>query len=315
MTKQMPTKNSLLLLLTAVIWGTAFVAQQVGMDHVGPFAFSAARFILGGITLLPVLWLLRKKNKIGQEEEKHKKDTWVGGFFCGIVLFLAGNLQQIGIQYTTVGKAGFITALYIVIVPIIGIFFKKRVGVKLWGSVAIACIGLYLLCMTDRLTLALGDSLVFLSAIVFSIHILVIDHYSPKADGVKMSCIQFFIAGVLSLICMPVFEIIPSLENVGSAWLPILYAGVLSSGVAYTLQIAGQKNVNPTIASLIFSLEAVISVIAAWIILGQIMSTKEIIGALFMFIAIILAQIPSRGEKVSTYPDLTEEASPENGKA
>lgn len=149
MMKHMPMKNSLLLLLTAVIWGTAFVAQQVGMDHIGPFPFSAARFILGGITLLPVLWILSKTNKKGRETEKHGKDTWVGVFFCGIVLFFAGNLQQIGIQYTTVGKVGFITALYIVIVPIIGLFFKKKVGVKLWGSVVIACIGLYLLCMTD----------------------------------------------------------------------------------------------------------------------------------------------------------------------
>lgn len=311
----MPMKNSLLLLLTAVIWGTTFVAQQVGMDHIGPFAFSAARFIFGGITLLPVLWILSKTNKKGRQTEKHERDTWVGGFFCGIVLFFAGNLQQIGIQYTTVGKAGFITALYIVIVPIIGLFFKKKVGVKLWGSVVIACIGLYLLCMTDRFALALGDSLVFFSAIIFSIHIIVIAHYSPKADGVKMSCIQFFIAGVLSLVCMPVFERVPTIESVGSVWIPILYAGILSSGVAYTLQIIGQKNINPTIASLILSLEAVVSVIAAWIILGQIMSTKEIIGALFMFIAIVLAQIPSKEEKRSLSPELLMEDLPENGKA
>ncbi len=296
--KKIPPKNTSYLLLTAIIWGTAFVAQRVGMDYMGPFTFSAIRFIMGGLVLVPIIPLLRRIKVVELHPNSLKHTLW-GGLFCGLVLFVASNLQQFGVKYTTVGKAGFITALYILFVPIIGIFLKKKAGIKLWISVVIAVVGLYLLCMTDSLVLTYGDTLVFLSALVFSLHILVIDHFSPKIDGVMMSSIQFFVAGILSAVFMFFFETVPSFELLLDAKVPLLYTGILSSGVAYTLQIVGQKNVNPTIASLILSLEAVVAVIAAWLILGQSMTVREMAGAGLMFAAIILAQIPERKQRDS----------------
>ncbi len=209
------------------------------------------------------------------------------------MLFIAGSLQQVGLQYTTVGKAGFITACYIVIVPVCGIFLHKKIGGRVWIAVALSLIGLYLLCITERLTIGKGDILVFLCALVFTMHILVIDYFSPRADGVKMSCIQFFVCGLLSLVPMYALET-PELGALMKSWAPILYAGVLSSGVAYTLQIVGQKNVNPAIASLILSLESCFSVLAGWLILGQRLSVREAAGCALMFAAIMLAQLPER---------------------
>ena len=289
-----------MLFLTAFIWGVAFVAQSVGMNYIGPFTFSCVRSILGGIVLIPcILFLDRLKMKEeGVTEkrtmsEKEKKTLLIGGICCGIALCVASSLQQFGVKYTTVGKAGFITALYIVLVPIFGIFLKKKVGVKVWISVAISVVGLYLLCMTEKLSISKGDFLVLLCAIVFSIHILVIDHFSPLVDGVRMSCIQFWITGILSAIPMFLFEK-PSLSAIFAAAVPLLYAGVMSSGVAYTLQIVAQKDADPTVASLILSLESVFSVLAGWVVLGQVMSMREICGCVLMFAAIILAQLPER---------------------
>ncbi len=304
-----PTKNSVMLLLTALIWGTAFVAQRVGMDYMGPFAFSAVRCTLGGLVLIPVIFLLRRLQKGERAQEVSRKATLMGGLICGVILTVASNLQQIGIKYTTVGKAGFITAMYILIVPILGIFLKRRAGLKLWISVAIAIVGLYLLCMKGSFSLEMGDTLICLCALVFSVHILVIDHFSPKADGVMMSCIQFLVTGLLSAVCMVFAEPLPTLEIIVACRVPILYTGILSCGVAYTLQILGQKNVNPTVASLILSLEAVISVIAAWIILGQSMTAREMLGAALMFGAIILAQLPERVKTPSPAKELLEQPS------
>lgn len=298
-TKIVSAKNSFLLLLTATIWGVAFVAQRVGMDYMGPFAFSAIRFTMGGLVLLPVALLLRSKKKRDGGTCESLRTTLIGGVACGIVLCVASNLQQFGVKYTTVGKAGFITALYIIFVPIIGLFLKKRAGVKLWISVVIAVVGLYLLCMTDRLTLTGGDTLILLSAVVFSLHILAIDYFAPRADGVLMSCIQFFVSGVLSFFAMLPTEAMPSLGLMQEAWVPVVYAGVLSCGVAYTLQIVGQKGMDPTVASLILSLESVIAVLAGWLILGQSMSARELCGAVLMFGAILLAQFPERARKES----------------
>ena len=294
--KQLPAKNLFLLFLTAFIWGTAFVAQAVGMDHIGPFTFNAARSFVGGLALIPViLFFDRFKTAEQKETERNGRQILIlGGICCGVALGVASCLQQVGIKYTTVGKAGFITALYIIIVPILGLFLKQKVGLRLWGSVAIAIIGLYLLCMTGSLHLQKGDFLVLLCAFAFSIHIMVIDHFSPKVDGVKMSCIQFFVAGVLSSSAMLLWEGTPGFHNLVISWMPILYAGVLSSGVAYTLQIIGQKGVNPTIASLVLSLESVISALAGWFILKQGMSPREVVGCVLMFISIILAQLPEK---------------------
>jgi drug/metabolite transporter (DMT)-like permease len=285
--KKTQVGNSLLLLLTATIWGSAFVAQSVGMEHVGPFTFTFARSIIGGVVLLPCILLLGKWKR-----GFATKTEWIGGIFCGIALCVASNFQQVGIQFTTVGKAGFITALYVVLVPIFGLFLKKRVPALVWGCVALSVAGLYLLCMpAGAFTLALGDLLVLICAVLFSVHILVIDYFSPKGDGVVISCIQFFTCGILSGIPMLFFEN-PSLGNMMDAKWSILYAGVLSSGVAYTLQVVAQKNVNPTIASLIMCLESVVAVLAGWIVLGQDMSSREILGCVLMFVAIVLAQLP-----------------------
>ncbi len=292
-----PLKNSLILLLTATIWGVAFVAQSVGMDYVGGFTFNAVRSIIGSIVLLPViLFLDRQKTPAVRTEEEKKsgqKTLLMGGIACGICLCLASNFQQFGIKYTTVGKAGFITACYIVIVPILGLFLKKKCSPYIWGAVVMALIGLYLLCITDGFSIGKGDILVMICAVLFSLHILVIDYFSPKVDGVKMSCIQFLVCGILSGIPALIFEN-PQISSILAAWQPILYAGVMSCGVAYTLQIVGQKNMNPTVASLILSLESCISVLAGWIILGQSMSRKEILGCVIMFAAIILAQLPEK---------------------
>ena len=290
-------RQSLLLLLTATIWGVAFVAQSVGMDYVGPFTFSAVRALIGAVVLIPCIVLLKKVNREENRTEGKAADRKVlvtGGIACGVLLCVACNLQQFGIMYTSVGKAGFITAMYIVLVPVLGIFLKKKVGAKIWCGVLIAVVGLYLLCMAGSgFSIQKGDFLLMLCAVVFSLHILVIDYFSPKTDGVKLSCIQFLTCGILSGICMFLFEK-PQLSNILAAWMPILYAGVLSCGVAYTLQIIGQKGMNPTVASLILSMESVISVIAGWLILGQKLSSRELLGCVLMFAAIILVQLPSK---------------------
>lgn len=292
--KHPPLRNVILLFTTALIWGIAFVAQHIGMDFVGPYTFTAIRSILGVLVLIPAVYLLNRSKTEEQKAHVDQRATWIGGLVCGGLLGVAANLQQIGIQYTTVGKAGFITALYIIIVPLIGIFFKRPAGLKLWASVLIASLGLYLLCMAGTLHLELGDSLVFFCALIFSVHIMVIDYFNPRVDGVKMSCIQFLVAGILSAVCMLIWESLPTWEMLYAARVPLLYTGILSSGVAFTFQIVGQKNVNPTVASLILSLEAVISVLAAWLILQQGMTSREILGASLMFTAIILAQLPER---------------------
>ena len=289
-------RNSLLLLLTATIWGVAFVAQSVSMDYIGGFTFNAIRNLMGSVTLLPVIWVLgRTKSTEAKAEASpaERKTLLTGGICCGILLCLASNFQQFGIKYTTVGKAGFITACYIVIVPIIGLFLKKKCSPFIWAAVVMALIGLYLLCITDGFSIGLGDVLVLVCAFLFSLHILVIDYFSPKADGVKLSCIQFLVCGILSMIPALVLEH-PQISSILTAWLPILYAGIMSCGVAYTLQIVGQKNVNPTVASLILSLESCISVLSGWVILGQKLSAKELLGCVIMFAAIILAQLPEK---------------------
>lgn len=307
----MKLKNALLLLLTATIWGVAFVAQRIGMDHVGPFTFNAVRSIIGGLVLLPVIYLLDLGQAPSQDggpsgsgatdkgvgtEIKNKKDLLLGGVSCGILLCAASNFQQFGVKYSTVGKAGFITACYIILVPVLGLFFKKKCSLAIWGAVAMATAGLYLLCMEgDRFSISKGDLLLLICAVLFSFHILVIDHFSPLADGVKLSCIQFFVCGLLSAAAMLVFER-PVLSDILAAWMPILYAGIMSCGVAYTLQIVGQKGMDPTISSLILSLESSISVLAGWAILGQRLNGYQLAGCGAMVVAIVLAQLPAKGE-------------------
>ena len=282
------------LLLTALIWGTAFVAQSVGMEHIGPYTFNAARFFVGGLVLIPILLVIKKtdkQEKTAEEKRLYRKNTMIGGICCGVILCSASTFQQIGIQYTTVGKAGFITALYIVIVPLLGLFLKKKVTWLVWLSTIIAVIGFYLLSISGKVTMNRGDIAVLICAVLFSVHILVVDYFSPKADGVGISCIQFWISAIISAGLMFLFEN-PQMQEVLAAAKPILYAGIMSCGVAYTLQIIGQKHVEPTIASLLMSLESVFSVLAGWVLLGQILSVKELLGCALVFTAVVLAQIP-----------------------
>lgn len=293
----MNIKNILLLFLTAAIWGVAFVAQSMGMEHVGPFTFSCARFFLGGLVLLPFVWYSGKKKGNTMVIPGHRKTLLIGGLSCGIALCLATNFQQIGIQYTTVGKAGFITACYIVIVPVMGLLLGKKCSPMVAGAVVLSLGGLYLLCMAGgELAMNRGDLLMLVCALLFSAHIMIIDFFSPVVDGIKMSCIQFFVSAVLSGAAMLLWEK-PDMGQLLMAWAPVLYAGVLSCGVGYTLQIIGQKGMNPTVASLILSLESSISVLAGWVILGQRLTSRELWGCVLMFGAIILAQLPNPVER------------------
>lgn len=297
--RQKTFRSSALLALTALIWGIAFVAQSEGMKCVGGFTFNACRFLVGGVVLIPCIFFLRKigadKSEPFSETERkmRRRMGMIGGVCCGVFLCMASALQQFGIALTTVGKAGFITSLYIIIVPLLGLLVHKKVGLNIWISVAIAAVGMYLMCITDGLSIAQGDFLVLLCAIGFSLHILVIDYFSPKADGVLISCVQFFTAAALSGILMLCFEK-PTWAAICSAGIPILYAGVMSCGVGYTLQVIAQKDVEPAVASLIMSLESVFSLIAGWILLQQKLSQRELIGCALVFVGIVVAQWTGR---------------------
>lgn len=285
-------RSSLLLFLAAVIWGVAFVAQSVGMDYMGPATFNGARFLIGSAVLVPVIWYRSRSEKADGVLEDKKK-LLAGGICCGLALCAASLLQQIGIQYTTVGKAGFITTLYIIIVPVLGIFLRKRIRVRIWIGAVIAVAGMYLLCMSGSFSLSRGDSFVLGCAFVFAVHILAVDYFSPRVDSVKLSCLQFLTSGVICTVIAFLTEA-PSPEALAAGAVPVLYAGVLSCGVAYTLQAVGQKNVEPTIASLILSLESAVSVLAGWMILGQKLSIRELSGCVLVFAAVILVQLPDK---------------------
>ncbi len=295
--------GGLLLGLAALIWGTAFVAQSVGMDHVGPCTFNAARSLIGGIALLPVAILsFRKKGEWAPREEKSgfwkgNKALLSGGMLCGILLGAASMLQQAGLKTVSPGKAGFLTALYIVLVPILGLFLGRRPGWKVWAAAAIAMTGIWFLSVRGDFSIASGDLLVIVSALFFSFHILVIDRFSGLVAGVALSCIQFFVAGILSAAAAFLLET-PRWADLLAAWGPLLYTGVLSSGVAYTLQILGQKTVKPTVASLILSLESVFAALAGWVILGEPLAPKELFGCALVFGAVVLAQLPERRDSV-----------------
>ena len=294
---QTEAKGTIFLLITALIWGSAFVAQSIGMDYIGPFTFSAARDVIAMIVLMPVILLFTDKREDGTyppiwQQLKPDAITLTGGAWCGLTLGIADTLQQVDISMTTAGKAGFITAIYIVLVPLMGFFIGRRVRRIIIVCVALAMIGFYFLCINGDFEIAFGDLLVFFCAIFFSLHILVIDHFLlKKAHSIKLSWVQFFIAFLFSAALTVLFES-PTVSMLWDAKWPILYAGGLSSGVAYTLQIVGQKYTEPTTATLILSLEAVFAVLAGWLILGEVMTGKEIVGCVLVFVAVILAQVP-----------------------
>ena len=288
--------SNILLLVTALIWGSSFVAQKAG-TVLEPFTYNGIRTLVGGISLVPVILILSKvgKDKSAEAVPKDKKSLIIGGIVCGTFLAIASNLQQFGMYFDAdAGKAGFITALYIMIAPILGMFLGKRVRPLVWFCVLLGACGFYLLTIAGKgvgLTIEKGDLFILLCAVLFSCHILAIDHFSPKCDGVKLSCLQFFVAGGLSFIMMLVFES-PSLNQILDCWFPIIYAGVFSCGIAYTLQVVAQKNAEPTAASLILSLESVFAVISGAILLGERMTGYEILGCIVIFVAVILAQLP-----------------------
>lgn len=292
-------RGNLALLLTALIWGFAFVAQSSGMEHMGPFTFQSVRSILGGISLLPVLAVrsLRRKREATRQS---KKTLLIGGVCCGAALCVASCLQQIGIQFTTVGKAGFITSMYVLLVPILGLFFHKRVPAKIWGCVAVAAVGLYLLSMSGSFTLSRGDAFCILCAVGFSIHILVVDHFAPRVDGIALACVQFFVSGILAAVPMMAVEQ-PTWQAITSGGAALLYAGVASCGVGYTLQIIGQRYAEPAPATLILSLESVFSVLGGILLLQQIPTLRELFGCLLMFGGVVCAQLPT-----GTFTDLAE---------
>ena len=295
-------RGNLMLMTTALIWGTAFVAQKSGMDLISPIAFNGIRTLLGALALIPVILIMRRDHK----KEGLDKTLIIGGICCGLALCIAGNIQQIGLYYTSVSHSGFITALYVVIVPLLGLFLKKRITLVMWCCVIASAIGLYLLCIPASGFGAInaGDVIVFVCAICFAIHILIIDYFSPKVDGVKLSCIQFLVAGIVSLIIAPFADpalgfALPEVSDICASWFSILYAGIMSCTVAYTLQILGQKETEPAIASMILSLESVFALIAGMILLGELMTLREVIGCVIMFAAIFVANLPEGALKIS----------------
>jgi len=299
-------KASLILLLASVIWGFAFVAQRLGMDHIGPFLFSGLRNLLGAVTVWAVVALReRRLAPLVVDGTSWRSPTLRGGVICGVVLFVAANFQQVGLVYVQAAKAGFLTTLYIVLVPLAGLWLRHRVRGHVWGAVVLAVVGLYLLCLTD-LRMAPGDLLVLIGALCWAAQILAVDRYVRRADVFRLCVIQFLVCGLLSLVFYPWadpwFVTVPAGQLGGALWaaLPaLLFAGVLSSGVAFTCQALGQRVAPPTLASLIMSLEAPFATLAGYVVLGEELTRREGLGCVLMFVAIVVAQLPGRGSSGS----------------
>ena len=297
--KKQPLKGTLLLLIASVIWGTTFVAQSVGGDALSALAFNCIRSFIGVFALIPILtWqLFTNKSDMNSVRDIFTKELMLGGFLCGTALCLASNFQQMGIEQSTVGKSAFITALYIVLVPLLGLFFKKKLSISIWIGVVLALIGLYLLCMKDEaFVLTIGDVYLLLCAFFFTLQITAVDYFAPKVNCIALSMMQFLVTAIFSGIGM-LFTELPTIESIRTAAIPLLYAGVLSSGIAYTFQILGQTHLAPTVASLIMSLESVFAALAGWLILKEVLSTKELIGCGLVFAAVILTQLPIKNKK------------------
>lgn len=286
-------QGSLLLLFASFIWGGAFVAQRVGMDYIGPLTFNFLRSFIGSLVLLPVILVRQSAKRKGRLPARPagKKSLLTAGLLCGLVLSAGSILQQVGIQYTSVGKAGFLTALYIVIVPVLGIILGKKPHLLLWCSVVTALLGTYLLSVQSGFSISAGDIIIIISAFCYSFHILLVDHFAPHVDNIQLSCLQFLVSGTVSLV-LALFLESPGLFQIGGAWIPLLYTGVLSSGVAYTLQIIGQRRVGAAAAPVIMSMESVFAALAGWLILRQPLSPKEIVGCVLVFAAVLMAQMP-----------------------
>lgn len=283
-------KSNLLLLLAAAIWGFAFVAQRVGMEYVGPFTFNGVRFALGSLSLVPLMLFSNKNSQDKGSKDQSVKYVMGAGLLAGAVLFMGASLQQIGLVYTTAGKAAFITCLYIVLVPLVGIFLKQYVSMSTWLGSVIAVAGLYLLCVKDSFSISYGEFLELVGALFWAVHILVIDHFSRKVDVLKLSFFQFVTCSVMSLITAFFIEII-SINTLGQALMPILYGGICSVGIAYTLQVVGQKNAQPSHAAIILSMETVFATIGGWMILNETLGRRELLGCIIMLVGMLLSQL------------------------
>ncbi len=282
-------KSDLLLLITAILWGFAFVAQRAGMEYIGPFLFNGIRFALGSLILLPIISML----KIKGERKKHPNESkfnFIGGISAGLILFLAASLQQIGVKYTVAGKAGFITGLYVILVPILGIFLKHKLSRNTWSGAILATVGLYFLSVTTKFTICFGDFMVFLGAIFWAVHVHIIGNFSAKVSSVKLASIQFAICSLLSLVFAIIFEEI-RISAILNAAIPILYGGIISVGIAYTLQIIAQKEAPPAHAAILMSLEGVFAVLGGWLILAEILSLRALFGCTLMLTGMIFSQL------------------------
>lgn len=288
-------KGNIILFVTAIIWGISFVSQSVGMEYIEPNTFMGIRTTMGGLVLLPVIIFsdLAKKKR-GEYKKTNTKKLLIYGTVCGLLLCIASTLQTYGLKYTTTAKSGFLTALYIIFVAVIGIFAGKKMNFKIAGGVLTAVIGMYFLCLFGETTnFNVGDGLTLLCAVFFAGQIMVIDRCVSQVDGVKLACTQFLVAGIINLIIMFLIEK-PNMDAVLSCTTALLYSGIMSCGVAYTLQIIGQKYADPTSASIIMSLESVFAAISGWILLSEAMTIAQIAGCLLMFLAIVLVQLPER---------------------
>jgi drug/metabolite transporter (DMT)-like permease len=293
MMKSQAIRADLLMLLAAAIWGFAFVAQREGMETMGPFLFNTARFFIGTVFLLPIVWYLSKKKKVSTDKETSIKKLWIAGIVAGLFLFTASSFQQVGIQYTTAGKAGFITGLYIFFVPLIGIFFGQRTGSGTWLGAFIAVIGLYLLSINEDFSIAHGDLLQLICAVFFAAHVLVIGYVAKRMDPLKLSLIQYFVSGVLSFFIAIAIEVITWQMIVDTA-IPLIYAGIMSIGVGYTLQVVAQQHAKSSHAAIILGLEGAFAVLGGWLILDENLSTRGMIGCGLMLSGMFLSQLLPR---------------------
>lgn len=291
-------KGNLILLFTAIIWGSGFVCQSIGMDHIGANTFMGLRTLLGALVLLPVIFVTDKAQNKQGKKENDRSTLLKGGLICGTILCLASTTQTIGIKYTTAANSGFITAMYIIFVPFLGLFFKKKIGIRTCIGALLAVAGLYMLSVAGTsFKINKGDLLTLLCALFFAFHIITVDYFSPKTDGVKLSCIQFFVCAALNLILMLIFEK-PSVDIIKECWVAIVYSGIVSCGIGYTCQILGQKYTDPAPAAIIMSMESVFAAIGGFLILHESLGFVKIIGCVIMFAAIVIVQLPQKNKKL-----------------
>ncbi|MCS3456793.1 drug/metabolite transporter (DMT)-like permease [Aeromonas sp. BIGb0405] len=300
-------RSNMMLLMAAAIWGLGFVAQRLGMDHMGPYTFNGLRFLLGALSLLPLLWWLKSRQPTQPRAEDNPRLLLIGGTLAGGVLFCAASLQQVGLLYTTAAKAGFITGLYIILVPVLGLALRHKTGANTWVGALIAMVGLYVLSVTDDFTIGYGDLLQVIGALFWAIHLLVLDHYSNRVAPIRLAGVQFVVCGLLSLGTAFIIET-PTLSGAVAGWQALLYAGLVSVGIGYTLQVVGQRGAHPAHAAIILSLETVFAAIGGVLLLGEILDERAVIGCILMLIGMLLSQIrlrwwwKSRRDKVPSQP-------------